>query len=81
MQKRFILIFGIFLLLLMPFVYADITPFGHRAASLEFFVNYDNQTIEEDFRADILVCSEEGCKSDNSAECIGGVRPLNWTNS
>lgn len=73
MQKRFIIIFGIFLLLLISFIHADVAPFGHRAASLNFLVKYDNQTIEEDFRADILVCSEEGCKSDMADGCVQGI--------
>lgn len=72
MQKRLIVIFGILLLLLMPFIHADIAPYGHRAASLDFLVKYDNQPIEEEFRADIIVCSEESCRSDNVAACIQG---------
>lgn len=72
MQKKSILIFGITLLLLMPFVYADIAPYAHRAASLNFLVKNNNQTIEEDFGANILACSSQGCKSDVSAACKQG---------
>lgn len=73
MKKRFIVIFGILLLLLMPFIYADVAPFGYSKAVLNFLVKYDNQTIEEDFGADILVCSEEGCKSDMADWCVQGI--------
>lgn len=73
MQKRFIIIFGILLLLLIPFIHADTSPFGYSNAVLNFLVTYDNQSIEENFRTDILMCLEEGCKYDMTDECSKGI--------
>lgn len=72
MQKRFVLIFASLLLFLLPVIYADIAP--HPSARVNFFVTHNNQTIKENFRADIIMCLQDGCThSDNAVECTKGV--------
>ncbi|MFH1064444.1 MAG: hypothetical protein V1729_05160 [Candidatus Woesearchaeota archaeon] len=54
-------------------VSADVLPGGYDSATLNFFVEYDNETITPAFRADILICLQGNCdKIDNSGQCAEG---------
>jgi len=60
----------IFVLFLVQ-AYADTGP--HTPGELYFFVTFNNQTIEQDFAAQILACFDANCSHpDNYAECSQG---------
>ncbi|MDP2750704.1 MAG: hypothetical protein Q8O89_07785 [Nanoarchaeota archaeon] len=80
-NKRTGTILSVFVLLfaLANLAYADVLPYGYDSASLYFLVKYDNQTITNNFRANILACSQENCdKRDNSDECVQGQCSFNY---
>jgi hypothetical protein len=61
----------IFALILAQYTYADTGP--HTPGELYFYVTYNNQTITQNFTAEILACFDVNCSTvDNYAECSQG---------
>ena len=78
-KKIFLVISVLLVSILSNIVSADVLPGGYDAATLNFLVKYENETVTPDFRANLMICRQGDCsKIDNSVLCAQGVCLFNY---